>query len=85
MQNGEGIRSSITVQQGGVINVDVGPNDSTVEMSVDGSGHATSTSVPPGKQVSIPVPDVPPGTLLHVTVGRGNRTRFILVEVIAPE
>ena len=85
MQNGEGIRGPTAVQQGGVIVVDVGPNDSTVEVSVNGSGHTTSTQVSPGKQASIPVPDVPPGTLLHVSVGKGNRERIILVEVIAPE
>jgi len=80
---GEGIQAIVPVVQGGAVEVDVGPNDSTVEISVAGSDETTSVPVSPGKRASIPVPDVPSGTLLFITVGRGNRTRVIWVEVIA--
>jgi hypothetical protein len=85
VQNGEGIRGPTTVAQGGAVHVDVGPNDSTVEVSVFGSGSTTSHEVQPGKGAEVPVPAVPPGTILQVTVGRGQRMRIILVEVIASE
>lgn len=80
-QNGEGIRA---VAQGGTVSVDVGPNDSTVEVSVAGSGATTSVPVQPDKRATVPIPDVPGGTLLYVSVGKGSRRRTILVEVIAP-
>jgi hypothetical protein len=64
--------------------VNVGPNDSTVEVSVSGTGSTSSTDVPPGKTVSVPIPDVPGGTFLFVTVGKGARRRTIIVQVIAP-
>lgn len=83
-QEGEGIRATTPVFQGGTIDVDVGTNDSTVEVSA-GAGTETKThNVPPGKRASIPVPDVPGGTILWISVGKGLRRRTILVEVIAP-
>ena len=82
-QNGEGIRAPTPVPQGGTIEVDVGPNDSTVEISTGTSQETTSHQVTPGKRASIPVPPVPGGTVLWVTVGKGARARIILVEVIA--
>ncbi len=81
---GEGLRSPATVLQGGSVNVDVGPNDASVEINVAGSGKSTSVKVEPGKTASIPVPPVPGGTALWITVGQGLRKRVILVEVIAP-
>jgi len=81
---GEGIRAPTPVVQGGSIDVDVGPNDSSVEVSAGSSGNTTSHDVSPGKQAHIPVPSVPGGTILTITVGRGLRARIILVEVIAP-
>ena len=83
-QNGEGIRADGPVSPGGTIEVDVGPNDSTVQVS-DGTAQGTkSFRVTPGKRSSIPVPLVPPGSQLSVTVGKGLRRRTVLVEVIAP-
>ena len=79
-----GIRGPSTVTQGGTIEVDVGTNDGSVEVSSGGPGTTTSHPVPPGKKVSIPVPPVPGGTILFVSVGRGLRARILLVEVIAP-
>ncbi len=81
IQDGEGVRA---VQQGGSVSVEVGPNDSTVEISTAGNNDTTSTRVEPNKTATVPIPDVPGGTLLLITVGKGSRRRTILVEVIAP-
>lgn len=83
MQNGEGIRVPVAVTQGGQITVNVGPNDSTVEISVAGTDKAQVVDVEPNKDATITVPPVPPGTFLFVTVGKGLRARVIVVEVIA--
>lgn len=83
-QQGEGVRVSSPVAQGGTIHVEVGPNDSTVEVSEGPSGSTSTHDVTPGKTASIPVPSVPPGTVLSVTVGKGPRARIVLVEVVAP-
>lgn len=81
IQNGEGI---VAVAQGGTITVHIGPNDSTVNISVAGSPNTSTTVVEPNKDATLPIPQVPGGTVLLVTVGRGLRRRSILVEVIAP-
>jgi hypothetical protein len=81
MQNGgEGMRS---VQQGGTISVDVGPYDTSVDVKIAGSSDSSTFEVEPGKGVTIPVPPVPGGTLLFVTVGKGLRARVIVIEVIS--
>ncbi len=82
-QEGEGIRTTGAVVQGGTMTVEVGPNDSTVEVSVGSSEQTQSIPVPPGKTAVIPVPNVPAGTVLWVSVGKGLRRRTILVEVVA--
>jgi hypothetical protein len=84
MQDGEGIRVSGAATQGGSITVNVGPNDSTVEVGVQGTSGHTTHPVPGGKDTAIPVPPVPAGTILIVKVGKGARMRRIEVEVIAP-
>ena len=84
MQQGEGIRVSNVASSGGTITVNVGPNDDTVEVSVGGSHESTIYHVPGNKDVEIPVPDAPPGSILVVRVGKGNRARRILVTVVAP-
>ena len=83
MMQGEGIRGPRFVPQGGTIRVDVGPNDTTVEVSSPGGGGVTGYPVTPNKTARIPVPDVPPGTVLHVTIGKGNRLRVLVVLVTA--
>lgn len=80
---GEGVRGPQVVPVGGVITVDVGPNDSSVEIQDGVSGNTRSYDVEPGKTTQIPVPPVPAGTALIVTVGRGRRARQILIEVIS--
>jgi hypothetical protein len=69
--------------QGGTIDIEVGPNDSSVQVSAAGQADTSSFPVPPGKQVSIPVPAVPPGTVLAISVGKGLTRRVIYVEVVA--
>lgn len=83
-QQGEGIRATSPVPQGGTIDVEVGPNDTTVEVSTGSSDSTTTHPVPDGKTTSIPVPPVPPGTIVSITVGMGMRARIVLVEVVAP-
>ena len=83
-QGGEGIRASGVAVQGGSVDVQVGPNDSTVEVSVGGDSESTSHEVGPDKGTTVPVPPVPAGTLIYISVGRGLRRRLIVLEVIAP-
>lgn len=82
-QQGEGIRTSMVVPQGGTIEVDVGPNDATVEIKDGNPSNSATFKVEPGKRASIPVPPVPGGTVLTVSVGSGARARTILVEVVS--
>ncbi len=84
MRQGEGVRSTTTAPQGGTVTVNVGPNDASVEVSSAGSSDTTTHDVEPNKDASIPVPNVPPGTFLFITVGKGLRARVIVVQVIAP-
>jgi hypothetical protein len=79
----DGLRGSTVVMQGGSISVDVGPNDSSVEISQVGGGPVTTVPVTPGKAASIPLPNVPGGAVLYVRVGRGNRARIMVVEVVS--
>lgn len=82
-QGGEGVRAVTPVAQGGTIEVDVGPNDTTVEVSTGNLPGTTVHRVASGKRASIPVPNVPGGTILSVSVGKGARARVVLIEVIA--
>lgn len=83
-QQGEGIRTGQTVPQGGTMKVEVGTNDTTVEVSAGSASTTTSHRVAPNKVATIPVPPYPPGTVLKVTVGHPPNTRVIYVEVVAP-
>ncbi len=81
---GGGVRADGVAVAGGALAVDVGTNDDTVEVGAVGQGHRESHPVPPGRRVTVPVPPVPPGTILVVAVGRGLRRHVVFVEVIAP-
>ena len=81
-QGGVGLRGPITVQPGGTIPIDIGPNDSSVQISPAGSSTGKSYPVPPGKTANLPVPPVPPGTILVISVGNGLTSRIIYVEVV---
>ncbi|MBL8724818.1 MAG: hypothetical protein JNK49_12280 [Planctomycetes bacterium] len=63
--------------------VEVGPNDSTVEVKDGDPNHTKSYDVEPGKTANIPIPGVPAGTVLLIKVGRGARARMIWVEVVS--
>lgn len=81
---GQGIRGPAVAVSGGSIDVDVASNDSTVEVGVSGQAATTSHDVPPHRRVSIPVPSLPAGSVLWVTVGTGLRRQVLRIEVIAP-
>ena len=83
-QGESGLKGPSTATPGGTIEVEVGPNDQSVEISLGGSGDTQSFEVPPDKKVSIPVPSAPPGSVVKVSVGDGLSRRIILVEIIAP-
>jgi hypothetical protein len=68
---------------GGVITVKVGPNDTFVEVGPAGAP-ATKVPVTPDKENSVPVPSVPPGTIVFVSIGQGLRRRIFAIEIIAP-
>ncbi|MGE3171811.1 MAG: hypothetical protein AB7O97_04245 [Planctomycetota bacterium] len=75
------MRGPSIVQTGGTVVVEVGPNDTEVTVS-SGGPDSTTHPVQGGKSVSFPVPPVPPGTVLIVSVGSGVRARSILIEVV---
>lgn len=79
-QHGAGLR---VVVHGGVLTVDVATADAVVEVTVPGSG-TTLHTVAPDKGASISLANVPPGSLVTVSVGRGARRQSVLVEVLAP-
>ncbi len=83
MQGGAGISAPGAAAPGGSVNVRVGTNDGSVESNSGGSG-TQSHEVPPSKSVPLPIPVVPPGTMIAVSVGKGLRQRVILIEVISP-
>jgi hypothetical protein len=82
--DGEGVRAPLSAPQGGSFTVELGPNDSTVDIVLTGGGKVASHSVTPGKEVTLPVPPVPGGTLIFISVGKGSRRRYHVIEVVAP-
>lgn len=78
-----GINSPSVVQAGGSIVVSVGPNDNFVEVKDSYTGTTTSHKVEPGKDITLPVPNLPGGTIIQIRVGNGSRSRSKLVEVIS--
>jgi hypothetical protein len=65
------------------MDITVGPNDTSVEIGAVGHGKAVSHTVIPGKTNTLPVPPLPPGTVLSVRAGKGLRMRVVYVEIIA--
>ena len=78
-----GVSGPGTASQGSSVTVSVSSGDASVTVSTSGAG-STTVPVPPGGVVKLPVPNVPPGTVLVVSVGKGNRKSIHLVEVIPP-
>jgi hypothetical protein len=81
---GGALRGPATAVAGGTITVQVASNDATVAMVDASTGSRIHVDVQPGKTATLPVPNVPPGTFLIVSVGRGLRASFLFVEVVSP-
>jgi hypothetical protein len=81
-QSNEGLEGPPVAVAGGTIEISVGPNDHYVE--IHSGGKAQRHSVQPGRRNTLPVPPVPPGTVLTIRTGEGMRRRLIYVEIIAP-
>ncbi len=82
MQGPRGIRGPSVAPVGGTIEIEVGPNTGPVDVNVPGGGVTRHPVDPGSKKAVIPVPPVPAGTMLAISVGRGLRRRVILVEVV---
>jgi hypothetical protein len=82
-QGDPGLRGPAMAAQSGTIDVEIGPNEVSIDMGEVGAGERASFAVGSGRRLSVPVPQVPPGTLLAITVGRGLRAKVLLVEVVA--
>jgi len=80
----QGLRCTGPVVSGGVMEIDVATNDQSIRVVNCFNGASTTHPVGPGKRVTIPVPPVPPGTILCIVAGRGLNAHVIAVEVIAP-
>jgi hypothetical protein len=78
----QGLRCSGTATSGGSITVEVATNDSSIDVIDGGSGATTTHPVGPGKVTVVPIPVVPAGTILIISVGRGLNAKLVLVEVV---
>ena len=67
---------------GGTITINVGPNDSTIEVTDPTTQKSTSYKVEPGKDTTIRLPHAPGGSFVRIQVGNGLHAQFILVELI---
>ena len=85
MQGSGGIRGPQVVVQGGTMTIDVATGDKQVCVSQPGSGRIEQHSVAANGSVTFPVPNVPAGTILMISVGRGLRARVLLVEVLGSD
>jgi hypothetical protein len=82
VQGPGGISAPGAAPQGGSVQVKVETGDPSV--TVKSSAGSTTQPVPPGGGVTVPVPNVPPTSVVAVVVGKGNRRVVHLIEVIAP-
>lgn len=82
--NNGGVDGPGSGPQGGSVTISVGPNDTVVEVKDPSSGEVSSIPVTPGKDVTLPVPNLPGGAFFSLRVGDGKRMRVLIVEVIAP-
>jgi len=78
---GGGLRAPPTAQSGGTIQVEVGGNAPSVEITDQTTGIATSHEVV-GKTATITLPAAPTGTVFMIRVGRGNRARYCQIEIV---
>jgi hypothetical protein len=77
-----GVTGPSSAPQGGSATVKVETGDASV--TVKSTAGSTTQPVPPGGSVTVPVPEVPPSSVLFVVTGKGNRRAVHLIEVIAP-
>jgi hypothetical protein len=82
-QGGQGLRAPGAAPVGGAVPVQVGTGDKAVESNT-GSPTTRQHPVRADGRATVPLPPVPPGTIVAITVGRGLQQRVILVEVVAP-
>lgn len=78
------INAPAVVTQGGSIDITLGSNESTIDIKDSHTGEVTTMKVPPGKDITLPVPNLPGGTIIAIRIGNGARSRTIFVEIIAP-
>ncbi len=72
------------VVQGGMITVQVNTGDAWITVSTGPASSDQTLPVPKSGSVTFPVPQVPPGTVVQVAVGKGLQQHFLLIEVVAP-
>lgn len=77
------MRGTIVVPVGGTVNVDVGVNETDVELTEVGGGFSSTATVEPGKTASLPIPGVPGGAVLILKLGKGPRARMMVIEVVS--
>lgn len=81
-QGGDGVIAQAVA--GGSLTIEVGPNDAAIVVTNNTTGEQMRVKVSPGKDTTVPIPNVPAGTGLTIKVGTGLNARIIPVEVIAP-
>jgi hypothetical protein len=82
-QGGEGMVTSTTATPSSSVSVEVGPNDGSLHVTNSNTGGETRIPTTPGKTTVVPIPNVPPGTIIAITIGRGSNQRIIYVEVVS--
>jgi hypothetical protein len=77
-----GLRRSSSATAGSVVNVDVGPNDSSISVTDNSTGSTTTGPVSPGKTTPVTIPNAPVGTVILIEIGDGLNRRVLAVEII---
>lgn len=82
-QGDQGIKAPATAEAGGTIEVSVGPNDTTIEVSMGGADDVKTYDIPSSKTVTISIPNAP-GYVVSLAVGKGLAKKIVYVEIVAP-
>ena len=86
MQGRGRVTAPSTVQQGGSLTITVNTNAPSVEITgPTGSSQSIPLPANGSRTVTVPVPPVPAGTVLLVTVGKGLDAKGVFVEVVGTE
>ncbi len=80
-QGAPGLRGPQVATPGSTIGVEVAGNDQFVEVSTGGTD-ADNVPVGPGKQALVPIPNLPAGTIVVISVGKGLGRRILIVEIV---